>query len=52
MLVYRENEDKEKNEHDKNLNETINKFKREEEKRIQAKSAARAIAEAKKRVLY
>ncbi len=47
MLVYRENEDKEKNEHDKNLNETINKFKREEEKRIQAKSAARAIAEAK-----
>ncbi|MFQ4408948.1 transcriptional regulator [Clostridioides difficile] len=48
ILVYRENEDKEKNEHDKNLNE----FKKEEEKRMQAKSAARAIAEAKKRVLY
>ncbi|MGO0807240.1 hypothetical protein ACTPEF_25405, partial [Clostridioides difficile] len=42
--------DKEKNEHDKNLNETINEFKKEEEKRMQAKSAARAIAEAKKRV--
>ena len=52
ILVYRENEDKEKNEHDKNLNETINEFKKEEEKRMQAKSAARAIAEAKKRVLY
>ena len=47
ILVYRE-----KNEHDKNLNETINEFKKEEEKRMQAKSAARAIAEAKKRVLY
>lgn len=34
ILVYRENEDKEKNEYDKNLNEIINEFKKEEEKRM------------------